>query len=539
MTGDPPLVVDATDGKTVVFRGKNLYSPTTPLAACRRRVAALDILDRSLVIVPSPLLGHGLPELLHKCGPGCRIVLVELEPQLAALSAQQLPHAVVTDPRVAVCYAEQLSQLETCFPLTLRSSCERVLLVNLSAGSRLHSEDYSRLVRWLQDEIRRAWQNRMTTMHMARLWFRNLFANLPLLPASRPIESLRVEKPTLVLGAGPSLQELLPQLQQARDQLFVIAVDTALPVLEAHSIAADAVVAVEAQHANLGDFLGVQRSSVLLFADLFSYPAVVRLFPRHNTLFFASRPLETALVGRLESRGLLPLQIPPLGSVGVVAVKLACSICSGAIGFSGLDFSYADGKTHANGAPMLQRALSSANRLSGDRIYAACLARARLAQPDKRGGICKTDMVLLSYAEQLQSIASANPLLYDLGAHGLATGARQVESLEGFLQEAAAAAPRVQPAMTEAQPPDYQTLRDALEDELALLQQLEASIGNQGDARQLQRLLQAADYLCCETGAPGSSDQSALRRSLVAARFYRIQINRALARVLELTPPRT
>ena len=539
MTGDPPLVVDATDGKTVVFRGKNLYSPTTPLAACRRRVAALDILDRSLVIVPSPLLGHGLPELLHKCGPGCRLALVELEPQLAALSAQHLPAEVVEDPRVVVCNAEQLNQLEACFPLSLRSSCERVVLVSLSAGSRLHAEDYSRLLRWLQDEIRRAWQNRMTTIHMARLWFRNLFANLALLPGSSPIGALRVEKPTLVLGAGPSLQELLPQLHSARDQLFVIAVDTALPVLEAHSIAADAVVAVEAQHANLGDFLGVRRESVLLLADLFSYPAVVRLFPRRNTLFFASRPIETALAGRLESRGLLPLQIPPLGSVGVVAVKLACSICSGAVGFSGLDFSYADGKTHANGAPMLQRALSSADRLSGDRIYAACLARPRLARPDKRGGICKTDMVLLSYAEQLQSIAAANPRLYDLGTQGLATGARPLESLGGFLQQAAAGAPHAQAAMTDAQPPDYQTVREALEYELALLRQLETVITGQAEPRQLQRLLQDADYLCCETGAPCNSDQSSLRRALVAARFYRIQINRALARLAELTPPRT
>ncbi|TVQ36884.1 MAG: DUF115 domain-containing protein [Spirochaetaceae bacterium] len=556
MTTDSPSVVPTTDGPTVVYRGRNLYSPATPITACRRRVAALTIPDHSLVLVPSPLLGHGLTDLLHKCGPGCRVLLVELEAPLAALARQRLPAALLDDSRVTFCAAERVQELERCFPLELRSRCERVISVNLSAGSQLHSREYTQLLHWLQDEIRRAWQNRITTIHMARLWFRNLIANLPLLPVSRPITGVAVERPVLVLGAGPSLEPLLAELRRQRDQLFVMAVDTALPVLVAHGITVDAVVALEPQHANLGDFLGVDCRAPLLLADLFSYPAVVRLFTPHHTLFFASHPLDSRLIDKLQAHGLMPLQIPPLGSVGVAAVKLATCIYGGPVAFAGLDFAYADGKTHARGAPMLQRQHQTARRLSGDRIYTACLARPRLRQPDKQGGRCQTDMVLLSYAEQLRSLTTGSPRLYDLGVCGLPTGAPRLDGIAEFLRVAgtsqigaasglscrlrATSVSATTAASHAAARQQTATVRAALDEQLSLLARIEEQVTNRAarDPQILSALLQAADYLYAETSAPSAGDEASLRRMLAAARYYRIQIGRALRNLERLTARR-
>lgn len=564
MSSDAPSVVATADGPAVVYRSRNLYSPVEPQTACIRRVAALQIPDASLVLVPSPVLGHGLEELLQKCGPRCGVFLVELESPLAELSRTELPRSVTADPRVTLCFGSRLEELEPFFPPDLRARFERVVQVTLSSGHRFHANQYERLYRWLQDEVRRVWQNRITTMHMGRLWFRNLFANLALLPSSQPIASLSVQRPTLVVGAGPSLDPLLPELRTVRRQLFLLAVDTAVPVLAAHDITPDAVVAVEPQHANLADFLGIDRRSTLLLADLFSFPGVTRLFPRHQRIFFSSRPLNCRLIERLSTAGLLPAAIPPLGSVGVAAVHLTSRICNAPVAFVGLDFAYPDGKTHARGAPFLTRELATRNRLHGDRIYPACLARPRLTAPDKHGGTCKTDMVLLSYAEQLRSISALRPDLYDLGAHGLQSGAPTLPNLERFLRRCTDLAPQdgtqdgtqggtgtgsgaaeeggVRSGQSDdgLPVPDYSDARfgtavwNALERELQLTSDLEESITAELSGRaapMLADLLAAADYLYADSGARPPFHAALLRRVLAAGRFYRLHLQRAMQRI--------
>lgn len=545
MPQDVPSVVATADGPTVVYRSRNLYSPTRPRIACRRRVDALHIPDGSLVLVPSPVLGHGLDALLQKCGPRCGVFLVELEASLAQLALDSLPHAIIADPRVRLCFAHGLDNLEQFFPPELRGQFERVVVANLSSGHRLHADAYDTLHRWLQDEIRRAWQNRITTMHMGRLWFRNLFANLALFPFSRPINSITVRRPTLVVGAGPSLDGLLTELPAVRSQLFLLAVDTAVPVLAARDIAPDAVVAVEPQHANLADFVGINRRSTILLADLFSFPAVARLFPPRSRVFFSSRPLECRMMSRMTNASLLPSPIPPLGSVGVAAVFLTGRMCAGPVAFAGLDFAYSDDKTHARGAPFLSREIATRTRLHGDRIFPACIDRPRLTAPEKHGGTCKTDLVLLSYAEQLRGISHSRCSLYDLGAHGLHSGVSVLNNLDDFLalstatrelesQAESRAAERQGAEASKAQQDCQTRVRCALGKELQLITDLERAIGTNesgSSSPSLDDLLAEADYLYADTGARPPFNEPALRRVLAAARFYRLHIQRALQRL--------
>ncbi|MCF7929545.1 MAG: hypothetical protein K9L68_12285, partial [Spirochaetales bacterium] len=199
------------------------------------------------------------------------------------------------------------------------------------------------------------------------------------------------------------------------ESFTVMAVDTALPVLAAHGLCPDVVVAVEAQAANAGDFIGCRpcgsgageqgdpggaggavgnprgtaaagpdRSlggqgsddpgdprgtaaagcceGYRLLADCSSYPPVIRA--HRSADFFLSDFLQNNLTDRLDQAGLLPRHLPPLGSVGVSAVYIAL-LHRAPVLMAGLDFGYLPGKTHAAGSPAHRLYLSRTGRLRG------------------------------------------------------------------------------------------------------------------------------------------------------------------------------
>jgi hypothetical protein len=101
MSGDEPLLSDTGKGLTVLYRGKNLYSSQEPREAARRRAAVAGLQERSLVFVPGLGLGYGLEELLSRLPKGSRVLCVEADPRLAALSRSGLSE-VPRDERLMV-----------------------------------------------------------------------------------------------------------------------------------------------------------------------------------------------------------------------------------------------------------------------------------------------------------------------------------------------------------------------------------------------------------------------------------------------------
>lgn len=320
-------------------------------------------------------------------------------------------------------------------------------MVTLSGGFGLQPGAYRSLAARLDDEIRIFWQNAMTRMRMGRLWIRNLFRNLPLIPASTPLGSLKSSLPIIVAGAGPSLDErahMLPRDgSEERGKIRILAVDTAVAPLLSHGITPDFVLAVESQQANAADFLpppeapqvpgeieepgeGTGMTRPHLICDMTAYPGVLHQLATAGLSFVSSRFAPTALFGRLSESGILPPEVPPLGSVGVLAVHLAARLTTGTVYFTGLDFSYDLERTHARGAPMQTLSLARRTRLDPSPFFGMAVARPLLTLEGKDGRPTRSDTVLLSYAEQLRSTVSGLPedTVYDLSPDlGLPNGA--------------------------------------------------------------------------------------------------------------------
>ena len=521
MIEDEPLLEDTGRGTTVLYRGKNLYSSSEPREGARRRAAAARLEDRSLVLVPGLGLGYGLQTLLDRLPARGQLLCVEADPKLAALAAGfPLPR----DPRLTVLRTSSRERAVASARGLGLHHFRRVQVVALCGSYHLDRAGYDAIREALEEEIRRFWQNRITLAHMSRLWLRNLFTNLMTLASGGEAPALELARPILVAGAGPSLEAALPQIARARPRLTLLCVDTALPVLADAGLAPDWVYALDGQLYNLEDFLPFRDPSLILLCDLCSCPAVLRLFPRR--LAFATRFHPLALFDRLQEAGLLPPELPPLGSVGVTAVQAALSLTAGPVLLAGLDFSYPGGRTHARGAPSHRRALGGCTRLlpMGMSGFEALAARPRLRVAGKGGRKCASDLVLRSYALQLRALAAGSGRLYDLGPEGLETGARVLDS-SGELESLLAAGP-----WPPAQPPrpfrpEPGEVRAFLKREVELLREAEGELqGALARGGGTAAGLKAVDYVLLATPEADPerlADRGNLALGLANARWLR------------------
>jgi hypothetical protein len=415
MEKEPPLVVEAAkEGSFVLYGGSALYSRVYPRSAPERIAASIDLCPETLYIVPSPLLGYGLATLLERLPDSSFVLAMEAEPPLADLSLSCLPKAVMEHPRFRFLSVLSLSARDIQNLGRFRRSAE----ISLSFGRKLHARVYDSALRCVDAEISRYWRNRMTMIHMGRLWMRNIVRNLGFLADADLRSPKRWDAPIVVCGAGPSLDAICPWISRERRRLRVLACDTAVGPLSAWGIAPDAVVCLEGQIYNLKDFLPTGGSETPLYVDITAHPSSFHAIQGPKVLTL-TRFEELKFLDRLEALPLPALRVPPLGSVGVLALHIAQSLTDGPVFLAGLDFSFPRGRTHARGASALR-----AEEQKESRTYKARAQwRASFAQdtePAGRGE--RTNAVLSSYADLLSREIGGDSRIMDIRPTGLSLG---------------------------------------------------------------------------------------------------------------------
>jgi hypothetical protein len=498
MTEAEPSLVDTGRGFTIFYRGKTLYSPRDPRGSAVRRVERLELQPRSLVFIPSLGLGYGLAELLEKLPDSCHILCIEADERLFKLGitqAQPLPES----SRLTVIRTARPDQAAAVVRQLGPWRFRRVVQLHLSGGYQFHRRTYRLLLEAVEEEIRLFWQNKLTLVAMAELWLKNLFTNLRYLPSAGDIADLATSLPILVCGAGPSLEGSLDWIERIREEVILLSVDTAVPVLAAAALLPDWVFTLDAQLYTLQDFLPCRDPRITLLCDLTSNPQSLRLFPR--LFFFSTRFHPLSLFDRLESASLLPSPLPPRGSVGVSAVEAALSITTGPVLFTGLDFSYPRNQTHARGTPFHLATLQNCTRLQpcGMKAFETLLARPRLWLQGKGGQRLLTDLVLRSYARQLCTVNTDSSRSFDLSAEGLPVGADRINTV-GELRNLCSGTTDAETGKAGAassagirRRPDSHSVRRFCEQEQALLSEVVRSIAEPG--RELARALAPVEYL--------------------------------------------
>jgi hypothetical protein len=509
---EAPLVLETPGGLSVRYRGRLLYSGREPRALPRRVAASCDRGPSRLLLVPSPLLWYGVPELLASMGEGSSVLCVEAEPELAALARSRMPPELADDGRLA--FLEGASCDEAIATAAAMGSFRACSLVALSGGETLHASLYEAMAGSLAAYFEAEWRNRAALMVLGPRWARNIFDNIAALPEIAPETLPRFPGPVVVCGAGPSLEEALPLLRRERAAVGVIACDTALGTLLAAGVEPDLVVCLEGQAHNLPDFTCLGRRPIALAADLSSHPATFRAVkgPKHLTFVRITRSLFLGRIAAFLSAAGLPfIEVPPLGSVGVHAFHVARSLAAEAVLAAGLDFSFDPGKTHARGCPSILAEERRLDRLTRWPNQIAASFQGRIMKVEGR----LSDPILLSYAALLANDAPESrrpedgPELYDIRGRGPSIGGRRItlaqaeELLRASASRKGGEADNAARAAAKAGRPGAEARAAAaalslLRDEKGRLAALRGAMhGKKSLAREdFRRLVEESDYLC-------------------------------------------
>jgi len=452
---EKPCLVETRQGFSVLYKERYLYSKYNPSRAIVEAVKSMTVLPGTLILAASPCLWYGLDEILSKLDEKSLLVGLEADPALYELTKQKLEELSSLNSeiqsKVILLHRGDIKQIHLLFSTSGNKNSlpplhqfKRAILMEMSGGSQFNSDLYKNAAYNTESVIANFWKNRITLVKLGRLFARNIFHNLKRLENARNFAALSktIDKPIFVIGAGESAEKTIEDLKShvfdktngekiQNLPCYILCVDAALPLLMKNHIPVDGVVAVESQLAIEKAYIGCGEFDGTIFADLTSRSQVTN-HTRGNICYFTSTYCDAAFLTELDKKGLLPSPIPPMGSVGLVAVHIALNLRKSPdipVFVSGLDFSYSLGKTHARGAPAHTLRLSRQKRILPLENYDAAFKEGAGCINGKNGPVY-TDKSLSSYASQFQNLFSAEAFLFDVGQSGIPLNLPRMEKTE-------------------------------------------------------------------------------------------------------------
>lgn len=273
-----------------------------------------------------------------------------------------------------------------------------------------HQQYFDGLQTLIQRNLEKDDINGRTLEKFGRLWLRNSCRNLHFLAECDAVaryENVGWNLDACVVGAGPSLDLILPHLAAIKERSLVIAVDTALRSCLRVGVEPDFVVLSDPQYWNARHLSGLSAPSTTLVTEVAAYPAVFRFPCREIVLCSSLYP-----VGRFFStRGLDKGDLGAGGSVATSAWGLARLCGCHRIFLAAVDLSFPGKRTHARGSTFEEKTHLSSTRLnpSQQSQTAALFSAATTFKTSYSGQPVLTDQRMELYAWWFESKMAAHP----------------------------------------------------------------------------------------------------------------------------------
>ena len=426
------------------YKGKTLLSRVDPAGKAERLADTVPVIDKTLYLCPSPLYGYGLERLLSRLGqsPNSAVLCIEPEPELYDISREHFSEKLKHNRQLGLTNICDAAGLCAFIRKEWGSRVfRRVHVLRLNGGWQLFP-DLNNLADTLQREIALDWGNAMTLAKLGRRYIRNAIRNLPLIPKHPPVDALSFDaEPVLTLGAGPSLDSALDALEsrfgescheQKTRPFRIVCVDTCLPALRERGIRPDLAIILESQHWNLDDFTGLSGWDVPAAFDLSALPRSAVVLAGGLYLFFTPWT-QLNIFKRLGAVGLLPTNLPPLGSVGLSAAAISMRLTQGVVITAGIDFSFSMDAYHARSTPGHLARLRRQNRFSGLLNAGAAFGQSVFRAVSKTGSRVFSNPVMRNYRDLFEKqFAGSSPRLFDIAGSGLPLGVKTLSMEEAF-----------------------------------------------------------------------------------------------------------
>jgi hypothetical protein len=389
-------VVPAKSGApTAVLNGVYLHSKHDPIREAERLVHHQLSAEGGSCVFLGFGLGYHVEAYLRHNPTGTAIVA---EPDVQAFAA-----ALQSRDMIRAFPAGRTSLLLGTSPEAImqaleRTGARRVEVFQLRSVYQRHANYFDRVGAVIRSYLSRREVNVNTLKRFGRLWIRNLARNLPILAHARRVHDLSdrfAGIPALLVAAGPSLDQVIPQLPELARRMLIIAVDTSLRACVTAGVSPDFLVVVDPQYWNTRHLDWHRPESCILVSESSTHPRVFRQVP--GPVFFCSSlfPLGRFLEAPLGSFGKLGAG----GSVSTTAWDFARVLGAAPIYCAGLDLGFPGKQTHFRGSFFEERVHTLSTRLASTDAfaYAALTDAEPYLVPSNDGGLVLTDKRLVIY----------------------------------------------------------------------------------------------------------------------------------------------
>lgn len=399
------------------FKGILFHSLHDPVKEARRIIEGLDLSSIDVVIMFGLGLGYHLLEVFKKGARPKLLLLVEPVKEIfwTALGCIDL-REFIASPYVELSVGEDPIKVAERF--TARFDPLRMappFIVEHPPSIRLNPEYFKELRSRINDSLGLKILQAKTLCRFGLDFQRNIIMNISQMIRYPGIKGLFGKFhgiPSIIIGAGPSLDRCIEQMKGLKEKALLIAADTSLKTLLGYGVIPHLVVVVDPQEVNLKYLEGTIACGQFLVVGSTAHYRISELFgPR---FFFRTDHPICRWFSSFDDKGLLKTGG---GSVVNVAFDLALRLGVNPIVLVGCDFSFPDGLIYTKG--LLEDEIESLNKfLTLEMIRMEYLKDGdTITIPKRSGGWVKTNRVLYSYLRGLEDqISSINGNIHIINA---------------------------------------------------------------------------------------------------------------------------
>jgi hypothetical protein len=433
---DDQLIISTSKSgmPTAIVQGKFIHSNHQPEREAERLVDSQIPENISACLVEGFGLGYFVEAIL-KLRQNIPLILVEPSPErfLKALESRDL-ESVLSSPRVSLLLGNNSESIRYLLPGLPKGSIQ---IFKHRALYELDIEYYTEIDSIVKHFISRREVNTATLNKFGELWVRNLIANLDNLPQAGDVGELSglfADLPVLLLAAGPSLNNIIPYLEQLQKKFIIVAVDTSAAVLMNAGCIPDFTVVVDPQYWNTRHLDRVDLSGTILISESSTHPGIFR--KNHSKIFFCGSLFPLGIF--MEKYGGQKKKLAAGGSVATSAWDFCRLISRGHLYCGGLDLGFPENKTHFHGSFFEEKVHIQTTRISPPENYAyQYLASGNtFLSFNNKGTKTLTDQRLGVYIKWFEEQIKINKVedIWNISPHGIKIEGMEYRDLEKLLE---------------------------------------------------------------------------------------------------------
>lgn len=338
-----------------------LHHPQNPLAETQAWISKhqATIQTQPLLVLLGFGLGYQLLWMKQIIDPDTIIIIIEPELEFFHFGLHTVDCSDLWKNKNLIwCVSEPIESIRAILRddrVSYRFTQTGLTLLGLPAQLHVHHHFLQSLTELIQEERRRAALRFRTNVSTTALSIHNITYNLPKVfqhGGIHPLHHRYAGFPAIVAAAGPSLAAALPTIQALQQNVVILAVDTAYPVLHHAGIEPLAVLAMDSTEENAQRLRGIGRSPATIVAYPGVHPDVVRPFEDRIVWYSLLCDPQRLPVSKFDEFIRLDTHLGSLlsfGSTTHVAISFARWLGCVPIFCAGMDLGYPGGSTYALG----------------------------------------------------------------------------------------------------------------------------------------------------------------------------------------------